>query len=369
GDSLLDLGACAADLGHPDAGLLGTPTLNTFMAAGPETWGRVRSAVSEWLSEPELRARVGSHLVPLGDVELVLPFEVADYVDFYSSEHHAKNVGRIFRPQSPSLPAAWRYLPIGYHGRSGTVAVSGTPVRRPAGQHRAPEGGAGPGPVFGPCGELDFEAEVGFVVGVGSRLGDQVPVSRWRRHVFGVVLVNDWSARDIQSFEYVPLGPMLGKSFLTSVGAFVVPIEALEAAFVEPPGRDPLPPPHLDDSGARAGIDISIEVSLGGKVISRPPFKTMYWTAAQQLAHMTSNGGSLRTGDLFASGTVSGEAESEWGSLLELAWRGERPLDIGGGEHRSFLLDGDTLSITASAPGPAGTRIGFGEVCGTVVAR
>ncbi|MGH9293415.1 MAG: fumarylacetoacetase [Acidimicrobiales bacterium] len=383
GDKVLDLGAAARTRNHPDAKVLSRPSLNAFMAGGPPAWHRVREALVTWLSVPDLRPEVEPHLVPLEEVSMLLPFEVADYVDFYASEQHATNVGRIFRPESPSLPSSWRHLPIGYHGRSGTVCVSGTPVLRPSGQRRPPTGGGAvagratgggaggvpPGPVFGPCGELDFEAEVGFVVGAGSTLGEPVALGQWRRHVFGVVLVNDWSARDIQSFEYVPLGPFLGKSFLTSVSSWVVPIDALDEAATAPPPRDPPLLSHLDDSSEPpAGLDIRLEVSLNGEVISRPPFATMYWTAAQQVTHMTSNGASLRTGDLFASGTVSGQAATQWGSLLELAWRGEHPIELGEGERRSFLEDGDTLVITATAPGPDGTTIGFGEVAGTVVA-
>ncbi len=300
--------------------------------------------------------------MPESTIQTRLAFTVADYVDFYSSEQHALNVGRIFRPDSPGLPAAWRHLPIGYHGRAGTVVVSGTDVRRPNGIRRLSSGEV----AFGPCERLDLEAEVGFVVGVGSELGQPTAGSAFADHVFGVVLLNDWSARDIQSFEYVPLGPFLGKSFATSVSAWVLPMAALDAAHVRPPERDPLPLGPLDDSSwPPSGLDLTLEVEVNGTVVSRPPFASMYWTPAQQLAHLTANGASLRTGDLFGSGTVSGI--QEWGSLLELSWGGERPVPLADGTTRTFLEDGDRVTLRASAPGSGGGRVNLGEVRGKVV--
>jgi fumarylacetoacetase len=295
-------------------------------------------------------------------VRTLLPFTVADYVDFYSSEQHATNVGRIFRPDAPALPAAWRHLPIAYHGRAGTVVVSGTDVLRPNGIHRDARGE----PVFGPCEQLDFEAEVGFVVGVPSEQGRPTPLEAFDEHVFGVVLLNDWSARDIQSFEYVPLGPFLGKSFATSISAWVLPLEALETARVRPPARDPRPLGPLDDTDAAPwGLDLSLEVAVSGSVVSRPPFAGMYWTAAQQLAHLTANGASLRTGDLYGSGTVS--SAEEWGSLLELSWGGARPLTLADGSTRTFLRDGDEVLLSASAPTDSGKQVTLGEVRGRVL--
>jgi fumarylacetoacetase len=294
-------------------------------------------------------------------VTLHLPFEVADYVDFYSSEHHAANLGAILRPGTPPLMPNWKHLPVGYHGRSGTVAVSGTPVIRPAGQRRT-DGG----PVFGPSTRLDFEAEVGFVVGVPSAVGEPVPVRAFAEHVFGVCLVNDWSARDLQAWEYQPLGPFLGKSFLTSVSPWVVPLAALEGARVRSPARDPQPLPYLRDDDAPWGLDLTLEVSLNGEVISRPPFAGTYWTAAQQLAHMTVNGASLRTGDLFASGTVSGPDRDQRGSLIELSWGGAEPLRLADGSTRTFLEDGDVVTISATAPAPGGGRVSFGVVSGRI---
>ncbi len=297
-------------------------------------------------------------------MSLHLPFEVADYVDFYASENHARNVGQIFRPDAAdSLTPNWKHLPIGYHGRSGTVVVSGTEVVRPSGQRKAP---TDPAPLFGPSVRLDIEAEVGFVVGAPSPMGSSVALSAFRDHVFGVCLLNDWSARDIQAWEYVPLGPFLGKSFATSVSAWITPLDALEEARVPPPARTHPLLPYLDDADEEpGGYDLRISVAVNGHTISEPPFSTMYWTAAQQLAQMTANGASLRTGDLYGSGTVSGPTERERGSLLELTWNGTTPLDLPTGK-RTFLEDNDEVTLTAWAPGPDGTRVGLGEVTGRI---
>ncbi|HSK57087.1 MAG TPA: fumarylacetoacetase [Jiangellales bacterium] len=365
GGSVLDVAPLAAAAGLDAAEALGGATLNPFMTLGRHAWAAVRAWLAGLIGGQAERVRVEPHLHPLAEVRLHLPFEVADYVDFYASRHHAENVGQIFRPDSPSLPAAWRHLPIGYHGRSGTVVVSGTDVVRPCGLRRAPGEDS---PSYGPSRRLDVEAEVGFVVGVPSRLGDPVPLERFADHVFGVVLVNDWSARDVQAFEYVPLGPFLGKSFATSVSPWVVPLAALDAARVEPPVRDPEPAPYLRDlPGEPWGLDLRLEVSWNGTVVSRPPFATMYWTAAQQLAHLTANGASLRTGDLFASGTVSGPEVGERGSFLELAWNGTEPITLADGSRRTFLEDGDEVTISGWAPGPDGGRVGLGGVSGRVV--
>jgi fumarylacetoacetase len=304
------------------------------------------------------------HLLPRNEMTLHLPVAIADYVDFYSSQHHAENVGRIFRPDSPLLTPNWKHLPIGYHGRAGTVAVSGTPVIRPQGQSLASGAEL---PNFGPTQRLDVEAEVGFVVGVPSVPGRPVSVSAFDRHVFGVCLVNDWSARDLQSWEYVPLGPFLGKSFLTSISPWVVPLAALATARLPPPGRDVGLLPYLRDDDDPWALDISIRIRLNGELISRPPFSGMYWTAAQQLAHLTVNGAHARTGDLFASGTVSGPEPDQRGSLLELSWGGTEPLLLRDGTARTFLQDGDEVVIEATAPGPDDTSIGLGEVRGRVV--
>jgi fumarylacetoacetase len=362
-DLVLDLdGAEAADLVLA-GGALRRPSLNDFMALGRPQWTAVRARITELLTREEHRAAIAPLLIPLADVELVLPFAVGDYVDFYSSEDHARNVGRIFRPDQEPLLPNWKHLPIGYHGRAGTVVVSGTPVVRPCGQ-RKPAGADVP--VFGPSARLDIEAEVGFVVGVPTALGERVPVDRLADHVFGVVLVNDWSARDIQAWEYQPLGPFLGKSFATSVSAWVTPLEALAAAWVPAREQDP---PVLDylRSPAAQGLDLALSVDWNGSVVSRPPFASMYWTPAQQLAHLTVNGAALRTGDLFASGTVSGPAREQVGSFLELSWGGREPVELVDGRSRTFLEDGDTVTISATAPAVDGSRLSLGEVAGTVL--
>lgn len=361
GDFVLDLaGAEAAGLVLA-AGALGRPTLNEFMALGRPQWTAVRQRVTGLLTDAAHRPDVEPLLIPLDEARMQLPFEVADYVDFYSSEHHAANVGQIFRPGQPPLLPNWKHLPIGYHGRAGTVVVSGTPVVRPTGQRATPEG-----PVAGPSVRLDIEAEVGFVVGVPSPLGSRVSVDDFADHVFGVVLVNDWSARDIQAWEYQPLGPFLGKSFATSVAAWVTPLDALGDAFLPAPDQDPPVADYLRDV-PHLGLDLRLAVRWNGEQVSEPPFATMYWTPAQQLAHLTVNGASLRTGDLYASGTVSGPERHQVGSFLELTWGGAEPVKLAGGETRTFLEDGDTVTISATAPGPDGTTVALGEVTGTIL--
>jgi fumarylacetoacetase len=359
------IGSYVLDLSRLDVPLaadFAQGSLNVFMSRGRAAWTSVRSALVELLTDERHRPAVEPHLVPLASVDLRLPFEVADYVDFYASEHHASNVGRMFRPDGDPLTPNWKHLPIGYHGRAGTVVVSGTPIVRPCGQRRPPGSTA---PTFGPSQRLDIEAELGFVVGIGSTLGTPVSIEDFAEHVFGVVLVNDWSARDIQAWEYVPLGPFLGKSFATSVSPWVVPLDALAAARVPAPIQDPPPLPYLQGTEPW-GLDIAFEVSYNGTVVSRPPFAQMYWTAAQQLAHLTVNGASLRTGDLFASGTISGPEPDQRGSLLELTWNGTQPLTLDDGSQRTFLADGDTVTISASAVGADGERLDLGAVEGTV---
>ena len=366
GQYVLPLGAAAESglfdrvIDHPEH-ILGAESLNPLMAAGPRAWRAVRERLTALLTEPANESAVRPLLRPLPRITSYLPFDVADYVDFYSSRHHAENLGRLFRPGGEPLLPNWTHLPIGYHGRAGTVVVSDTPITRPHGQ-RLPSPGADP--VFGKTIRLDIEAEVGFVVGTPTELGRSVPVDRFAEHVFGAVLVNDWSARDIQAWEYQPLGPFLGKSFATSVSPWVVPLDALADARVPPPHQDPAPLHHL--LGDHWGYDLQLQVTLNGTVVSRPPFAGLYWTPAQQLAHMTSNGASLRTGDLYASGTVSGTEPGQRGSLIELTWNGAEPLKLDDGTTRTFLSDGDTVSIGATAPGLHGTRIGFGKVTGTI---
>jgi fumarylacetoacetase len=343
--------------GEAYAGLFAAPALNPFMAAGPACWAAARGRITELI----VAGKVPDDAVhPLPTVALLLPFEVGDYVDFYASERHAANLGRLLRPGAEPLLPNWKHLPVGYHGRAGTVVVSGTDIVRPVGQRSGD-----PGPVFGPSVRLDIEAELGFVVGVGSALGEPVPTSAFAAHVFGALLVNDWSARDIQAWEYVPLGPHLGKSFATSVSPWVVPLAALEAARVPLPGQDPVPLPYLRET-EEWGLDIDLAVAWNGTVVSCPPYRTMYWSPAQMLAHMTVNGASTRTGDLFASGTISGPQTAERGAFIELTWGGTEPVLVNG-EPRAFLEDGDTVTITATAPGANGGRVGFGEVTGTIL--
>jgi fumarylacetoacetase len=356
GELVLDLAPVAAaemlDVHH----VFQEPSLNALMAEGR----RVRESVRRWitglLADETERDLVEPHLVPVADVTLHLPVEVADYVDFYASLDHASNVGRIFRPDQEPLLPNWRHLPVGYHGRAGTIVASGTPVIRPNGQRRGDDG-----PTYGPSTRLDIEAELGFVVGTPSELGTPVPYGAFADHVFGVVGLNDWSARDIQAWEYVPLGPFLGKSFATSISRWVTPLEALAAAWVDLPGQDPTPLPYLGPGDVQ-GLDIDVEVLLNGTVVSRPPYRTMYWSPAQMLAHITVNGASLRTGDLYASGTISGPERDQRGSFLELSWGGTEPFADG----RTFLEDGDEVVLRYTAPGTAGGRIALGEVSGVI---
>jgi fumarylacetoacetase len=366
GDYALDLLAACQALRPDLSDLVRGPVLNPLLAAGRASWIELRTAISTWLGDHTYRAALEPHLRPLDRVELALAFEVADYVDFYASEHHATNIGRLFRPGSPPLTENWKHLPIGYHGRAGTVVVSGTPVRRPSGQQR---GASGPsGPIFGPSVRLDIEAEIGFVLGGATTLGQRVALAQARDHIFGVCIVNDWSARDLQAWEYVPLGPFLGKSFATSVSPWIVPLDAFDTARVPPPARDPELLPYLDDSSLEPwALDIDLRVRLNGGEISRPPFASMYWTAAQMLAHMTVNGATVRPGDLFASGTVSGAVDGEQGSLIELTVGGAHPLRLADGSERSFLLDGDEVTISARVPA-TGSRpeVGLGEVSGRI---
>jgi fumarylacetoacetase len=357
GDQVLDL---ALALGDP---VFAGPALNPFLAQGPARWHEVRQRLIALLGGPDGPPQAALH--PLAGVSLLLPVEIGDYVDFYASEQHASNIGQLFRPGAEPLMPNWKHLPVGYHGRSGTVVVSGTPVIRPQGQRKAP---ADDVPSYGPSRRLDIEAEVGFVVGTGSALGQPVGLGEFAEHVFGVCLVNDWSARDLQAWEYVPLGPFLGKSFATSVSPWVVPLAALEHARVAPPSRDQPLLPYLADDAARPwGLDLALEVRLNGHLVASPPYATMYWTPAQMLAHMTVNGASVRPGDLFASGTVSGPQLDQRGSLIELSWGGRDPLALPDGSTRTFLEDGDEVTITATAPGPGGARIGFGEVTGRIL--
>jgi fumarylacetoacetase len=357
GDHVIDLGLLLGTEG--DDAVFAAPVLNPFMAQGHDRWRQVRmriaAAVSGEIPAAAVHAAAG--------VDLLLPVDVADYVDFYASEYHASNLGRLFRPDSPSpLMPNWKHLPVGYHGRAASVVVSGTDIVRPSGQRKGPDD---PAPVFGPSVRLDIEAELGFIVGTGSRMGTGIGVGEADKHIFGTVLFNDWSARDIQAWEYVPLGPNLGKSFASTVSPWVVPLLALDAARIAAPVQDPpvLPYLALDEPW---GLDIDLTVEWNGQVVSRPPYAAMYWSPAQMLAHLTVNGAPARTGDLFASGTVSGPGKEQRGAFIELTWGGAEPVTVNG-EPRTYLRDGDEVVLTATAPGAGGTRIGFGEARGRII--
>jgi fumarylacetoacetase len=324
---------------------LGEGSLDELLPQGRAAWERA--------IEQAVAAADEGDAIPLEQVTEQLPFTVADYVDFYSSLEHATNLGRMFRPDSEPLLPNWRHLPVGYHGRAGTVAATGTPIRRPHGQTKPPGSDA---PTYGPSRRLDIELELGFVVGVPSSHGEPVPASAFADHVFGVVLANDWSARDIQAWEYVPLGPFLGKSFATSISAWVTPLALLEDRRVTAPPQDPRPLPHLRVDGDWA-YDLPLEVELNGTVIARGNARGLYWTMPQQLVHATSNGASIRTGDLMASGTISGAERGSEGSLIELTWNGSEPVRLDDGSERTFLEDGDEVVLRGEPLGEVRGRI------------
>jgi fumarylacetoacetase len=339
-------------------------SLNPLLDLTPQHWDSVRERIAELLSDPRYRPRVAPLLVESRDVQLHLPWEVSDFVDFYSSLQHAENVGRLFRPGGEPLLPNWRHIPVGYHGRAGTVVVSGTDVRRPSGLIPTADG-----PRYSPSQRLDMEVELGFVLGNPSEPGSVVPASEASSHIFGVVVVNDWSARDVQVFEYQPLGPFLGKSFATSVSAWVLPITAVHGARTSPPEQKPQPASHLVTNEAW-GLDITLDAWLrrgaGSPLrLCTTNARTLYWTAPQQIAHLTSNGTPIRAGDLIASGTISGDDPSSFGSLLELTDNGERP--IGDGGQSGYLEDGDEVVITALAHRSDGTNASLGEVRGQIV--
>ncbi len=362
GDYALPLAPAASGTGMESGSIWDATSLGPFLAQGRPAWTAAREWLTETLTNPMYREAIEQLLIPVADVRMHLPFEVGDYVDFYASEHHATNVGRIFRPDSEPLTPNWKHLPIGYHGRSGTVVVSSTDVIRPCGQRKPPGSSA---PVFGPSQRLDIEAELGFVVGGSTAMGAPVPLNRTDEHLFGVVILNDWSARDLQAWEYVPLGPFLGKSFATSISPWVVTMDALRYARIPLPGQDPEPLPYL--RGEVYGLDVDYEIEWNGTVVSRPAYRDLYWSPAQMLAHMTVNGASVRAGDLFASGTISGASKGSRGCFLELTWSGQEPVTLHDGSQRTFLEDGDRIVLRATAAGPAGTRIGLGECAGTIL--
>jgi fumarylacetoacetase len=376
GDHVLDLWELEQDgrldVGH-ELGVFSEPALNRFMALGPKVWSRTRARISELLrhDHPELRDNDelrGRALVPMKAATLYLPIRVAGYTDFYSSKEHATNVGVMFRGKDNALQPNWLHMPIGYNGRASTVVVSGTPVRRPRGQLKPP---AAEAPGFGPCRRLDFELEMGVVVGQPSAIGEMLTEAQAEAMIFGFTLLNDWSARDIQQWEYVPLGPFQAKAFATSIGPWIVTREALEPFRLHGPAQDPAPLPYLAQAGAN-NYDIALEVGLRTARMAAPQricttsFKYMYWSSVQQLVHHASSGCAMNVGDLLGSGTISGPEKHQRGSLLEISWNGTEPIELPGGAQRSFLEDGDSLSFHGWCQGD-GFRVGFGEVEGTIL--
>jgi fumarylacetoacetase len=363
-----------------DAGLLddvvphalrvfGTGSLDGLLARGPEQWDAVRRRLLDVVHSEDEQHLARKALLPLADVTERLPWSVADFVDFYASEHHASNVARFVGAVDGALPTAWKHQPLGYHGRAGTVVASGTEVRRPVGQSRPSRGSDAPR--FGATRHLDVEAEVAFVVGTPSVPGEPVPASAFADHVFGVVLLGDWSARDLQGFESAPLGPFLGKSFATTVSAWVTPLAALAEARTSPPPQSPEPAAYLaDDDPWSLDLALSLDLERGGveAALSRPPYATTYWTPGQLLAHLTVNGARLRTGDLFASGTVSGPDRDQRGCLLELTEGGREDYVVDSIGAVRFLDDGDSVRIGATARGLGGSTLRLADVTGRVLA-
>ena len=346
-------------------------TLNKFMSMDRKAWLEARTTISNLLSADESSLRDNESLreevlIPMDEVEMLLPIDIGDYTDFYSSEQHAFNVGTMFRGPENALKPNWKHLPVGYHGRASSVVVSGTDLHRPQGQVLGEDGET---PEFSASKLLDFELEMGFVAGPGNRLGEPIPVSEAKEHIFGLMIVNDWSARDIQKWEYQPLGPFLAKNWATSVSPWIVTLDALEPFKTTGPEQDPEPMPYLKSS--EGWYDIKLDVFLQGDDMDKPHkiaasnYKNLYWSMNQQLAHHTITGCNVQPGDLYASGTISGETEDSYGSMLELSWKGEKPITFPDGEERTFIEDGDTITMTGYAEGE-GYRVGFGEVTGKI---
>ncbi|XP_004525300.1 fumarylacetoacetase [Ceratitis capitata] len=372
GEHVIDL-AGVAQLYAPEVqDALNSESLNLLMSLGHFAWNVVRTRTRELLLKgsvlEENQVLAQNVLIPQAEIELHLPAQIGDYTDFYSSIHHATNVGIMFRGKENALMPNWRYLPVGYHGRASSVVVSGTPIRRPFGQTLPVDGQP---PVFGPCKLLDFELEVAFFVGgPGNQLGERISAEDAWQHVFGFTLMNDWSARDIQKWEYVPLGPFTSKNLGTTISPWVVPVAALEPFVVDNFPQEPAVFPYLKHERP-FNFDIKLEISLkpeGGpeSVISKSNYKYLYWTALQQIAHHTVTGCNVRPGDLMASGTISGETEDSYGSMLELSWRGSKTINLEGGATRKFLQDGDELIIRGRCE-RNGVRIGFGDCAGKVL--
>ena len=375
GDDVLDLWELEQDsrLEVGDLGVFAGPTLNPFMALGPKVWSRTRARISELLrhDNPELRdnpALRGRALVPRAETRMHLPIAVAGYTDFYSSKEHATNVGVMFRGKDNALQPNWLHMPIGYNGRASTVVVSGTRVRRPHGQLKPPNVDA---PSFEPCRRLDFELEMGVVVGQASPIGEGLTEAQAEAMIFGFVVLNDWSARDIQQWEYVPLGPFQAKAFATSISPWVVSREALEPFRLHGPRQDPAPLAYLRQAQPN-NYDLQLDVGLRAASMKKPVnicrtnFKYMYWSSVQQLMHHASSGCAMNVGDLLGSGTISGPEKSQRGSLLEISWNGTEPVELASGIARTFLEDGDSLLMRGWCQGD-GYCVGFGEVEGTIL--
>lgn len=376
GDYVLDLSAIRHLFTGPALSskqdVFAQPTLNALMGLGRPAWTETRQTIQKLLSadEPTLRDDEklrSTALVPQSEVTMHLPADVGDYTDFYSSKEHASNLGSMFRdPSNPLLPN-WRHIPVGYHGRASSVVVSGTPLHRPCGQTRP---NSEEPPVFGPAKLVDFELEMAFFVGPGNPLGQPIPVEKAHEHIFGMVLMNDWSARDIQKWEYVPLGPFLAKNFGTSVSPWVVTMDALEPFASPNPEQDPAPLQYLKhDDPYSFDINLAVKIapeSSGGKVVAQTNFKSMYWTMKQQLAHHTITGCNVRPGDLMGSGTISGTKPDSYGSMIELSWKGSKDVDVGDGQTRRFLKDGDTVTLSGYCQGD-GYRVGFGQCEGKLL--
>ncbi len=375
GDHAIDLHALAEAGLLQGSELMGVDDffgdLSSLLFQGPELMRATRQRLSELLRDDPAntkhRATIEAALVPIDEVEMDVPCVIGDYTDFYSSRQHAYNVGVMFRDPANALLPNWLHLPVGYHGRASSIVASGTPIVRPSGQYKPAPDAA---PVFGPSRQLDFELEMGFITYEGKELGERISTAEAEDHIFGMVLFNDWSARDIQAWEYVPLGPFLGKNFGSSLSPWVVMLDALEPFRVEGPVQEPAVLPYLQFSG-RKHYDIRLEVAIRTEegsetVICRSNFKHLYWNMAQQLAHHTVNGCNVRSGDLMASGTISGDTPDSYGSMLELAWKGSKPIKLADGSERRFLEDGDTVIMRGFCE-KDGVRIGFGEVSGMVL--
>jgi fumarylacetoacetase len=373
GDYVLDLKLLEERGLLPRVGVFGESSLNPLMEKGATAWRQLRESIQELLDERNPRVRDDRSLreqvlIPIQQIMLHFPVQVGDYTDFYSSKQHASNVGAMFRGKENALLPNWLHLPVAYHGRSSSLVLSGASIRRPYGQIKRDDESQ---PRFELSRQMDFELEVGAFIGTGNRLGEPIPVDTAHEHLFGLVLVNDWSVRDVQRWEYVPLGPFLAKNIGTSVSPWVVTMDALEPFRIKGPIQQPQPLPYLRHDEARS-YDINLEVGLQAvsmqspATICRTNFRNLYWDMNQQIAHHTINGCNLRTGDLLASGTISGDERESFGSLLELAWSGKNPIELPNGENRTFLEDGDTVIMTGYARGD-GFRVGFGEVRGTIL--